>query len=328
MTIKKKNNRKKKVAIVLGIILAIVIALVVGANFYINSLLNNLERTETIDGEDVYANELDGNVVNIALFGIDSDDGYVGRSDVVKIISLNYDTDEITITSVQRDVLFYLPLESMYDKLNHSYAYGGAAGAIASLNYCLDLNITEYVSFNFDSMPTIIDMLGGVSITITDAEASSLGLSGAGTYLLTGDQALSYSRIRNIDNDYVRMERQTNVINAILSSMSSMSSTTIVDTVTSVLPLVETNITNSAIKSYALNALSFNLGDIDSYSFPSEGGTSVLATINIYNTGSQSVLKDFVAEVEALHNFIYASNYAASSNVEQVDADGKAYAGY
>lgn len=59
-------------------------------------------------------------------------------------------------------------------KLNAAYAKGGPTGAVAALNKNLDLNITEYVSVDFNAVMEVVDALGGIELDITKEEASNM----------------------------------------------------------------------------------------------------------------------------------------------------------
>ena len=83
------------------------------------------------------------------------------------------------------------------DKINHAYAFGGPELAIQTINTNFGLNIEDFVSVNFSSLPKIIDLLGGVDINITAEEVPHIqGIDIKGPHTLTGEQALSYSRIQ------------------------------------------------------------------------------------------------------------------------------------
>lgn len=321
------KKAKKRLIIVLSSILALILVVFVAGNLYIDSILNKMNKTDEFEASEVNANELDGDVVNIALFGIDQDDYGNARSDVIKIISLNFDDKKINITSVQRDNLVYQPMQGRYEKLNHAYAYDGVQGAISALNYNLDLDITQYVQFDFDSVVNIVDILGGVDITMTDAEAAQLGIGGGGTYHLNGTEALAYSRIRKIDSDYERMQRQNNVIDALLAKVSDQSAMGLLDVVNDVMPYIETNVSNGSIKNYATSYITFSKG-LNQYQFPSEGYSSILASLTLYGSGPHYVLNDFAGEVKLLHDNIYGGNYTVSDNVLTVDRETKEMDGY
>ena len=329
---KKKHmsiKKKKILIVVLSVILVLIVGGIVGFNLYADSLLNRMNKTENIVGSNVNANEIESNVDNIILLGIDNDAGTtIKRSDVMKLVSLDFDNKKLKITSLQRDNLVYHPMQDKYDKLNHGYRDNGVMGAISTINYNFDLDVTKYVLFDFSSVVEIIDILGGVTITLSDSEASILGIGYGGTYILNGKEALAYSRIRSIDSDYERMQRQNNVINSLISSFMSKSPFELLDVVNQVLPYIETNIPNSTIKNYLTSVLGFDLGNIEQYQFPKDGYDSILSTLYLYGYGPHYVLKDFSGEVELLHKQIYGKEYHASNKVLEVEKETLKMAGY
>lgn len=322
---------KKGKKILIGVLATLLILIgggFLGVNLYIDSILNKMDQKEEFTEKEVGANKIDDDVVNIVLLGIDNDDGRnTHRSDVMKVISLDFKSKKIKITSLQRDNLVYIPMQKKYDKLNLAYEYNGTEGALSAINYNFDLDITKYVSFSFDSVVHIVDVLGGIEISLTSEEASHLGFATAGIYTLDGAKALSYSRIRKIDSDYGRMQRQNKVINAVLASVSGKSAFELLDIINSVMPYLETNVSNGTIKNYATSMINFNLSP-EQYQFPSGGYDSILASLSLYGYGPHYVLRDFAGEVKLLHDNIYGGNYKVSDNVTKVDAETKAMAGY
>ena len=198
-------------------LLFIIIVFVIIGVIFVKSKLNKINY-EKMSEDEIQINEgvvenLTG-YTNIALLGLDTLDETFenSRSDCIMIISINNDTKDVKIVSVYRDT--YLNIEGYgLDKITHSHAYGKVPLTINTINQNLDLNITRYVTINFESVINIVDAIGGVEITLTDAEASQIsGVDGAGTYNLTGKQALAYGRIRIIDSDYARTERMRTVV--------------------------------------------------------------------------------------------------------------------
>ncbi len=321
-------KKKKKLVIILSVILVVILALVAGFNLYADSLLNRMKQTEPFQEGEVSQAEVNQNVDNILLLGIDADEGSGARTDVMKLISLNYDTGKIIITSLQRDNIVWQPENNRYEKLNHAYWRNGVKGTISAVNYNFDLNVTKYVLFSFDSVKEIVDILGGVDIQLSGVEAGVLGLGGAGTYHLNGEQTLSFSRIRSVDSDYQRMARQTRVINAVVQKFADNSPLSMLATINEVLPYLETNISNNNIKSYITSMFSLDLRNIQQYQFPQNGYDSILTSLTLYGYGPQYVLKDFSGEVELLHQQIYGDNYTASERVLEVENGILKLAGY
>ena len=256
MNNRRKNNSKKKKIIVYSISVILVILLVVfgGTYIYINNTLNKVEEVE-VNTENIGLNteqeevEAVKEIRNIALLGIDSKgDDLVGRSDSIMILTLDSVHNKIKLTSIMRDSYVNIDGYGM-DKINHAYAFGGAELALKTLNQNFDLNISEVMIVNFDSLVNIIDKIGGVNINITDEELSHIsGISSSGEKLLNGKQALAYSRIRYAaGGDYKRTERQRTVINAIFNKLKSTPLTQYPKLVNEFLPYIQTNISKSSL---------------------------------------------------------------------------------
>ena len=218
---KKKMNKGLKIFLIILLVLVILIAAAGTAGYtFVNGKLNKMQQ-ENIDTTAVGINEdtkkeLKG-YRNIALLGIDSradDYGLGNRSDCIIIASINQETNAVKLISVYRDTYVYVTENGTkrLDKITHAYSYGGAQNALKSLNEALDLNITEFVTVNFDAVIAAVDSLGGVYIDIDsseikyindyiDATSQSSGvksshISSTGRQKLDGVQAVAYSRIR------------------------------------------------------------------------------------------------------------------------------------
>ncbi len=152
------------------------------------------------------------------------------------IASINEKTNEVKLISVYRDTYVYVTENGTkrLDKITHAYSYGGAQNTLKSLNEALDLNITEFVTVNFDAVIAAVDSLGGVYIDLDsseikyindyiDATSQSSGIKSShitstGRQKLDGVQAVAYSRIRyTAGGDYKRTERMRTVVEAMLS---------------------------------------------------------------------------------------------------------------
>lgn len=228
--------------------------------FYINKM-NKIDYVEISEDEIEVSEGIEEKLSgyrNIVLLGVDSNK-FVGRTDCIIIFSLNQETNDVKMTSIYRDTYVQVPGYG-YTKINHAYAYGRASLAMSTINKNLDLDIKEFVTINFGVVKDVVDYIGGVEVKITSAEAKKIsGLSGAGTYTLTGEQALAYGRIRYIDSDYKRTERMRTVINAVFEKVKGMSLTEINALVDKILPEVQTNITMAEITSMLTKVTSFNI---------------------------------------------------------------------
>lgn len=257
----KKNQKKKKrtgLKVFLSFI-CVILVLVGGVMIYASTVLLGDLKTTTItkDKTELGISEetkSEAGITNIALFGVDARDydggTFAGRSDAIMVMSIDNVHHKVKLTSIMRDVRVYMgdgsPYDSGYDKLNHAYMYGGPEQAIRTINQNFGLDIQDYVTVNFSAMAKIVDAFGGVNIDLTEDEISEINknmyalaaespesmagdvstyapLSAGEGVLLNGDEAVAYGRIRAIDNDNGRVERQQEVLSALLSKASSIS---------------------------------------------------------------------------------------------------------
>jgi len=291
-----KNKKKKKkmkttnkvLLIILGVILAI---LVMGAG-YVFGTLNKMStgdlNTENlaIDEEEISQYENAGKITNIALFGLDSEDGVTGRSDSIMVATVDPAHKKLKITSIMRDS--YVNIEGYgNDKINHAYAFGGPELSIRTINDNFGLNIEDYVTVNFSSLPVIIDKLGGIELDIRDDEIQymneyinhlngELGTSSAHIYTsgvqhVDGVQALAYSRIRyTAGGDYERTQRHRTVLNALFSKITAMSVTQYPGLLNELLPYVQTSLNSGEILSLGTKVLSIG-NNLEQDRFPRDG---------------------------------------------------------
>ena len=293
---KNEENRKKRWKVVLLSILMVVLFFTGVAYSYIHNLLNSTiqdeigktdeelgignpdfefeqegeTENEYVDSPLPFFYEEVKGITNIALFGVDAPIGEKGRSDAIMIVTIDRNSKKIKLSSVIRDSYVNIPGRGM-DKINHAYAFGGPELAIKTLNSNFHLNIKNYATLNFTTLPRVIDALGGVTITITDAEATQIpGINSGGTYNLTGEQALTYVRIRQIDSDFARSDRQRTVVEATIKKMLNQPVTSYPRVLSKILPLVTTNMNSNDILTIAGNVVASGIRTIDQKRFPED----------------------------------------------------------
>lgn len=300
----KTASNKRTLLIVLCVVLAAVLVVLIVGTAYMESWLNLIGRehgsnimspsdyeeflnagTETmpsdfegdiLNPDDVEWDKHTGSVkdaehiINIMLIGQDRRPGEGrARSDVMILCSINKLTKELTMTSFMRDM--YVPIPGFWDdKMNAAYAVGG----METLDACLEENFGVHVDGNvevdFNGFIDVIDLVGGIEMELTAAEAkylnNELGLqqtSGSfgwnlkeGKNQLTGGQALAYARVRAIgDGDFDRTERQRKVIAALIEKCKDMNLTQLKNLMEEVLPLLTTDLTNREILNYIIDLL-------------------------------------------------------------------------
>lgn len=288
---KKKNVVLKVILIILLILIIIIAGIGVGGYSYIVGKLNKMQQVD-INVEELNVNEEIKGYRNIALFGVDSRDSNLGkgnRSDCIIIASINEKTNDIRLLSVYRDT--YVQIEGHgLDKITHAYSYGEAPLAIKTLNTNLDLNITEFVTVNFDLVAEAVDALGGIEMTIETSELQYINeyidgtsentgiksshITKAGKQKLDGIQAVAYSRIRyTAGGDYKRTERMRDVIEAMLRKLKTKSIGEINNLMDKILPKVYTNISASSIIAMIPNLLSYNITESIGWPYKTQGIT-------------------------------------------------------
>lgn len=219
--------------------------------------LDNLEIPEATEPvEEVDPVNWD-NVINIMLIGQDRRPGEGRqRSDSMILVTVNKSKGTITLTSFMRDQYVRIP-GYKNNKMNSAYAFGGMKLLNETVETNFGVKVDGDIEVDFNNFKKVIDMLGGVDIKLTKKEAQYLhdtegwDLS-AGVNRLNGKQALAYSRIRKLDSDYRRAERQRNVISSLINRYKSLSLPEMLSMVEDILPLVTTNMSKSDIISYAI----------------------------------------------------------------------------
>lgn len=189
------------------------------------------------------ADAMDGKqVLNILITGQDRrDPDSWGRSDTMILCSINAETDTVTIASFLRDLYVPIPGHGS-NRLNAAYSWGGADLLNKTLAQNFDVPIDGNIEIDFFDFVTLIDYLRGVDVTLTAQEAEYLNKNGnwdvekeepwtltAGENHLAGSQALAYSRIRYIDSDFVRTERQRTVLTQVLRKLQELSWSELLD---------------------------------------------------------------------------------------------------
>ncbi len=330
---KKKVSARRVVLICLCVFLALILAVLIFAAVFMDRLLGSINRVpndqtlsssevqellqpvETrpddysgpaINAEDVTMPEEDAqiveneNVVNILLLGQDRRGGKKNSlTDVMMLCSIDKENKTLTMTSFLRDLYLKIPGHYRSDKLNVAYPVGGFEMIDATLEVNFGVKINGNVEVDFSQFAKIINLLGGVDIYLTGAEAAHMNSQGfsvhSGMNHLNGNEALMYSRIRKIDSDFYRTNRQRNVVTAILNQFKNASKGQIIDTLTSVLSMITTDMTDAEIMSYALEFAPI-LKDLEirSQHIPAEG-TYYYGDVKDQNILDCIFIKDFEA---------------------------------
>ncbi|MDD3137450.1 MAG: LCP family protein [Lachnospiraceae bacterium] len=272
---------------------------------------------------------------NIALFGVDSRTAELGqdtRSDTIMIASINNETQEVKIASIYRDTLLQME-DGTYNKANAAHSFGGPEEAIAMLNRNFDLDITKYVTVNFNSMIAVVDAVGGIEIDVQEDEipyitgfaceiinatgVDSLGVFEPGVQTLNGVQTTAYARIRKAagktsGNDFGRTERQRDVLQKIIAKLQTANLAVLNKIVDEVFPQISTNFTLPEALNYAKHAKKYTL--LGTVGFPTQLTTNTLSGL-----GSVVIPSTLESNVIELHKFLFGEDgYVPSSTVSTI----------
>ncbi len=321
MSKKSKKDKKSKIKVaVITIISIILIAIIAGVVIVYLEFIRKYESIQIVEinEEELGINEeveenLEG-YRNIVIYGVDSNYGLEEgtRSDSIILVTLNEATNEVDLTSIYRDTYVEIPGYGL-DKINHAYSYGSAELALKTLNTNFDLSVTEFVTVNFETIKDVVDYIGGVEITITSEEVSHInGISKAGTYNLTGEQVLAYSRIRYATGgDYVRTERMRTVLEAVTNKIKSFSFSELNELMDFVLPKIYTNLTISDITEMIPRLPSIQIKDSIGWPYYTRG-----ITLDAW----YGVPVTLEGNVTRLHNEIFDNQeYVPSSQVIEIN---------
>ena len=244
-------------------------------------------------------------VLNILLLGTDYGTGSsaCGRSDAMIILSVNKAVQKVKLISISRNVYAAIPgfKNSM---ISHAHIFGGPALAIKSVEQNYKIGIDNYVSCGFDSFVKIINILGGVRLTLSEIEAKAMSkydssITGAGSYLLNGATALQYSRQRYFDSDKGRTERQRKVLSALADKFKSITVKQALKIVNTVLPLVNTDMKKSEILYQLASAIRYLSWEREQYYLPAKSYDYTMKNGYFIN------LLDWPYELDYAHKLIY-----------------------
>lgn len=345
------SKGKKKILLLALEVLVLVVAiliLVIVMNFEKkNPGRLNIDEEDLDIHEEVAQNETMKGYRNIALFGVDSTTGSLGkdkesktRSDAIIIASINEETKEVRLVSVYRDTYLNLGNDT-YTKCNSAYSQGGPEQAMQMLNTNLDMDIKDFVTIGFKGLKEVVDALGGVEIEVTKGEISHLNnyqysmaedmkieytpVKEPGVQTLNGLQTVAYCRIRQIGNDFQRTERQRTVLTQISEKAKTMSASQLTTIAESAFEEVYTSLELKEILDLVQVVGEYEI--VESAGFPQ---MDMLTTGTIGTKGSCVVPLDLAESVVWLHEFLfneegYVVTERVQTNSDEIDAQTSQY---
>lgn len=282
----KKQKSKKNGAISvkkkIGIVLLALIVLIVGSVFPVLGRINydDKKENEYIEGSQLESSAM---VKNILLLGVDArsnDEASASRSDTMMLVSLDMKHHCIKLVSFLRDTWVYIPSLGYEQRLNAACSDGGYQNVVNTIEYNFNIDIDSYVVTDFEMFKVLVDSLGGVEVDVTKAEAKEVTghpkrygnvTLESGKSTLTGEQALAYCRIRKIDTDFVRTQRQRTVMSAILNKVTHSNPFRLYKMAFNSAPYIETNMSKGELISFVLQAGICVTGGIHQTGVPFDG---------------------------------------------------------
>lgn len=266
----------------------------------------------------------------IAVFGVDSRDGNTGKgalSDVEMLCSIHRKTGEIRLLSVFRDTYLRIDQKEDFDKINEAYFLGGPEQAIKALEDNLDLQIDDYATFNWKAVVDAINVLGGVDIDITNKEfayinsfiTETVNSTGVGSYQLEhsgmnhldGVQAVAYARLRLMDTDFNRTERQRKVLGQAMEKAKNSDLKTLTTLIGTVYPQTKTSIGVDNLAGMAKNAKKYYISQTSGFPFSHQEIKIGKKACVVPTTLESNVIQ--------LHSFLYnTENYVPSENLKSI----------
>lgn len=269
---------------------------------------------------------------NIAVFGVDSRDGNTRNAlaDVQMICSIDRSTGEIRLVSVYRDTYLKINSEGTYHKINEAYFKGGHKQAVSALEENLDIKIDDYATFNWKSVAEAINILGGIDLEITPAEfkyingfiTETVNSTGIGSYQLEqagmnhldGVQAVAYSRLRLMDTDFQRTERQRKVVELALAKAKQADLSTLTSLAGYMVQEISTSVGVNDVLPLAKDIGKYHIGE--TAGFPFSRQTMRIGKMDCV------VPTTLESNVVLLHQFLYGeeTSYSPSSSVRKISA--------
>ncbi len=268
----------------------------------------------------------------IAVYGLDSRDGRTGKgalADVQMIAGINKKTGEIRLASVFRDTYLQINSDGDFNKINEAYFLGGYEQAVTAFEDNFDLKIDDCATFNWKAVADAINVLGGIDLEITDQEfayinsfitetvestgVGSVHLEHSGMNHLDGVQAVAYARLRLMDTDFKRTERQRKVIGLAMEKAKQADFKTLKSLIATVYPEIFTTIRVDDILWLVKNAKKYYIGQTSGFPFAH--------TEMKISKKSCVVPTTLESNVVQLHAFLYDDmDYQPSDQVRYISA--------
>jgi polyisoprenyl-teichoic acid--peptidoglycan teichoic acid transferase len=258
------------------------------------------------------------------------------RSDTMIILSVNQDTNQVSLVSLMRDM--YVPIPGYNsNRLNTAFALGGADLLEETVETDFGIEISGTVAVDLAGFLDAMDVIGDVEVELTEAEAeyinnhSKFGTADdkrsdktanwnltEGLNTLTPNQALAYARVRKFGNsDYDRTTRQRKLLLAIYQKTMQSSLTDQLAIANELLPCFSTNLPTKTLLNLVYVIVSNNMEMRTDMRLPIDG-----AYTSTRVRGMSVLVPDLAASRAALQLYLYGDTNVDSDQVDvELDED-------
>ncbi len=289
--------------------------------------------------EETLTEPMDG-IRTILLVGTDgrtAGDYEEGSADAMMLAVLDENTKSARILSICRDTAFETDESGTIRKARYVYEKNGAEALLGVLNRNLDLSVNEYMIVDMNALADAVDAVGGITLKLTDEEASYTNhyvgdvakltggkttRVGSGNQTLNGVQAAAYCRIRYTDGgDKKRSERTRNVLTALAEEAQSATAAELGEMFTEWYPGPKTSMELTELVSLAKEVRDYTIEDTEGFPFASVSG-------NYGKAGVLEVPCTLSDNAKELYAYLYPEEeYAPSKTVEEISNDISAMTG-
>lgn len=333
---KKAQKRRRKLMIIALEAVILLSVLAFAAYTYLDSRMGMIQRLpwdpssiKNVEISQEKQEQMKG-YWTIAIYGVDSRNDSIGKgnnADVNIICNINQDTGEIKLVSVFRDTYLNIKENNSYNKINAAYLQGGPEQAVRAMNRNLDLDIDDYAVFNWKAVADAINILDGIDLELSKAEfyyinafvtetvkatgVPSEPVKHAGMVHLDGVQAVAYGRLRLMDTDYARTERQRKVIALAFEKAKKADWATLNNIIQTVFGQVATSVELPDILGMGRNISKLHLGE--SMGFPAARGEATI------KGGACVIPQTLESNVKDLHRFLFGDeDYTPTDTVKNI----------
>ncbi|MGI6261971.1 MAG: LCP family protein [Acutalibacteraceae bacterium] len=253
-------------------------------------------------------------IQNILLIGSDTrQSGAAGNSDSMILVSINHHTKKIHLISLMRAMYVRIPKSTgaQWGMLNAAVPWGGPELLAKTIENNFRVKVDDYALVDFSGFSRLVDLAGGLDLTLTAAEAAYLtndhecpGSFQAGQAHLNGRQALSYARMRHTDNDFKRTGRQRTVIELLMKKAFSMNLSQLHSFASEFLPLINTSLSQGEILSMVGMVADLSSYEMDQMMLPVENESGQTYEGLMYVNGMEVYKVNYYTNVTALRNLI------------------------